>query len=65
MLMWATAKGFFPSILLLRRYIKIVASYCDQSEYLETDLERVTELDTPFDLRLLPTKFPPLSDLRL
>ncbi len=25
MLEWATAKGFFPSILLLRRYLKIVA----------------------------------------
>jgi 5-methylcytosine-specific restriction endonuclease McrA len=65
MLKWATAKGFFPSILLLRRYIKIVARYCDQKGYIDTDLELIPQIDMPFDLLLLPTKFPALSELRL
>ena len=65
MLVWATSKGFFPSILLLRRYIKIVARYCDKHGHMDTELERITEVDTPFDVRLLPTRFPPLPELQL
>jgi len=65
MLAWAACKGFFPSILLLRRYIKIVARYCDQDGCMDTPLDQLTAADTPFDVRLLPTKFPPLSELML
>ena len=65
MLVWATSKGFFPPILLLRRYIKIVARYCDARGYMDTELERFSELDAPFDVRLLPTTFPPLAELTL
>ena len=43
MLVWANSKGFFPSILLLRRYIKIVARYCEENRYMDTDLEQITE----------------------
>lgn len=65
MLVWATSRGFFPSILLLRRYIKIVARYCDQNGHMDTPLDKATYADMPFDIRLLPTKLPPLSELRL
>ena len=65
MLAWATTKGFFPSILLLRRYIKIAAKHCDQNGYLDVNLDKTVELDMPFDLGLLPIKFPPLPELRL
>ena len=65
MLAWATFKGFFPSILLLRRYVKIVARYCEQNGHMETSLKRAMDVGMPFDVRLLPTKFPPLSKLRL
>lgn len=65
MLLWATSKGFFPSILLLRRYLKIVARYCDQHGHMDIDLRLAEEQDTPFDLRLLPTRFPPLPKLKL
>lgn len=65
MLVWATSKGFFPSILLLRRYIKIVARYCDQKGYMSIPLDQLEDGDMPFDVRLLPTKFPPLEELAL
>ena len=65
MLVWANAKGFFPSILLLRRYIKIVARYCEENGYMDTDLDHFTQTNVPFDVRLLPTKFPPLPELKL
>lgn len=65
MLEWATAKGFFPSILLLRRYLKIVARYCEDRDLMETDLGTLSSIDVPFDLLLLPTWFPPLGELTL
>ena len=65
MLVWAASKGFFPPILLLRRYIKIVARHCDDHGYMDTELDRFSELDAPFDVRLLPTTFPPLAELTL
>jgi hypothetical protein len=65
MLVWATSKGFFPSILLLRRYIKIVARFCEENGHMDIDLGQSAEIDTPFDVSLLPTKFPPLAKLKL
>lgn len=65
MLVWAKSKGFFPSILLLRRYIKIVARYCEEMGHMDTNLENFTQVNAPFDVRLLPTKFPPLAELKL
>lgn len=65
LMVWAASKGFFPSILLLRRYIKVVARYCDDNGLMNVRLNRVTELQSPFDLRLLPTEFPPLTELML
>jgi 5-methylcytosine-specific restriction endonuclease McrA len=65
MLAWTASKGFFPSILLLRRYIKIVARYCKKNGVMDEALHRAGELNMPFDVRLLPTKLPPLAELQL
>jgi hypothetical protein len=65
MLDWMRSKGSFPPILLLRRYMKIVAHYCEQNGYMDEELSAVDDLHLPFDLRLLPMELPPLSDLRL
>jgi 5-methylcytosine-specific restriction endonuclease McrA len=65
MLTWATSKGFFPSVLLLRRYLKIVARFCDENGYMDMELAQSREAGMPFDVNLLPTKFPPLAELQL
>ena len=65
MLVWANSKGFFPSILLLRRYIKVVARFCEENGHMDTNLDNFQQLKAPFDVRLLPTKFPPLPELTL
>lgn len=65
MLAWANSKGFFPSVLLLRRYLKIVARFCEENGYMDMDLPHSTVADLPFDVSLLPTKFPPLAELKL
>ena len=65
LLVWAQTKGFFPSILILRRYIKIVARFCEENGHMEAALDEVEDADMPFDVRLLPTKFPSLAELKL
>ena len=63
---WMTAKNRFPPILLLRRYVKIVARYCEEHGHLDADLSRLDDdPGMPFDVRMLPTLFPPLDELRL
>jgi hypothetical protein len=61
MLEWMDARSAFPSILLLRRYLKIVARHCDAEGCMEDELSRAGELGLPFDVMLLPTVFPPLG----
>ncbi len=65
MLFWVSSKGFFPSVLLLRRYLKIVARFCELNGHMDMKLSQSTEANMPFDVRLLPTKFPPLAELKL
>ena len=64
MLEWARSKGFFPSVLLLRRYLKNVTRFCEKRRYMDMELSQITEVDVPFDVHLLPTKFPPLTELK-
>lgn len=65
LLAWSASRGAFPSVLLLRRYLKIVARFCEQHNLADTPLDKITIAEMPFDVRLLPTKFPPLRELRL
>ncbi len=64
MLEWMESKGRFPPVLLLRRYVKIVARYCDEHGCLDHELSESGE-SMPFDVRKLPTRFPPLKELTL
>ena len=64
MLEWMNARNDFPSILLLRRYTKIVARRCDAEGCLGAALTQCRDLGLPFDVSLLPTEFPPLPELR-
>lgn len=65
LLEWFKIKDLFPSLLLLRRYTKLVARYCTERALLETSLSDAIKMDLPFKLELLPYDFPPLSTLVL
>ena len=66
MLEWMTARKMFPPLLLLRRYTKIVARYCEEHGRLDWPLDRLDdETPMPFDVRLLPTRFSPLNELTI
>lgn len=65
MLEWMVAKKTFPAILLLRRYLKLVARYCDEHDLLSITVAEAVRRDLPFDLSLIPHSFPPLATLSL
>ena len=66
MLVWMRAKGRFPPLLLLRRYTKIVAQYCEANGLMDVELDQLDGgPEMPFDVRDLPTKLPPLDELVL
>jgi hypothetical protein len=64
MLEWKAMKGDFPAVLVLRRYLKIVARHCDAEGCMDPQLSRAGDLGLPFEVALLPTVFPPLVELR-
>lgn len=66
LLQWMAAKRQFPPLLLLRRYVKIMARYCEAHELLDLPLDGLDGAPPmPFDVRWLPTSFPPLDRLTL
>ena len=65
LLEWMTKKETFPSVMILRRYLKLVARYCDKHDLLEVAMPEAIRMDLPFDLSLLPHTFPPVSELVL
>ncbi|WP_164102542.1 HNH endonuclease [Candidatus Laterigemmans baculatus] len=65
MLEWMSKKEVFPPVLLLRRYIKLIARHCDTQGLLSRELAVAMQEDLPFDLSLLPYKFPALPTLKL
>ena len=55
----------FPSLLLLRRYLKLVASHCEREDVLGLKID-APQLDRlPFSVDRLPLRYPPLGELRL
>lgn len=65
LLEWCQIKNSFPSILLLRRFMKLVARFCEEHELLETTLPVAMQQGLPFAIELLPHDFPALNSLAL
>ena len=65
MVAWMFSKGRFPPILLLRRYLKLVARYCERHSLMNVPVANVSSYDLPFEVLLLPSEFPQPADLTL
>lgn len=65
LLEWMRERGKFPSILVLRRYLKIVARYCEHEALMEMEVAALRGRNLPFEIACLPYDFPPLPTLRL
>lgn len=55
-LRWLESKSWEPSILFLRRYLKLVMRYCEEEGLLDKPLNEITPKSLPFDLSARPYK---------
>ena len=60
---WLSNRNEFPSILLLRRYLKLAIEMSRERNLLNAQLAKAPEL--PFSLSAIPKIYPPPSQLRL
>lgn len=62
---WYASRGEFPPLLLLRRYLKIVAHYSEHAGVMGYELNHSDLKQLPFTISQLPIKYPSLRELRL
>ena len=62
---WINKEGKKLSILLYRRYLKILITYCREKQIIDESLENVLKLNLPFNLSLISQKIIPISSLKL
>lgn len=62
---WYKERGLFPSIMVLRRYLKLVYYQCIDLGIMEKAIDEVDESSLPFSLSEIPTTFPKCSDMTL
>jgi 5-methylcytosine-specific restriction endonuclease McrA len=53
---WMEDQGKFPSLFLLRRYLKIVINFCDENGLMEEDSSKVDKI--PFSINKIPIEYP-------
>ena len=58
MLEWHSKRNEFPSILILRRYLKLVYNYCDDHSLLDISIEEALTMTLPFNIKLIPVDYP-------
>lgn len=65
MMVWMRARNSFPSLLLLRRYLKLVARHCERLRVMDDPFEDAAPRIAEFDLRALPFEqdFPTLGQM--
>ena len=62
---WYYERGQFPSIMVLRRYLKLVYHQCHDLGLMDKTIAEVDEATLPFCLSGIPTKFPRCSEISL
>lgn len=65
LLVWSAAANRFPSILILRRYLKIVVSELEKNSLMDKSILDNSLSDLPFDIKNLPFTYPPLQELQI
>ncbi len=65
LMQWYFSKGKFPPLLIIRRYLKLIYNYCETNCLLDSDIDGLKNSNLPFDIMLIPTKFPKPDELSL
>lgn len=62
---WHIQKNIFPSILILRRYLKLVYNYCNDKNLLDLTIYEAKSHNLPFRIELIPIDYPTPDKLTL
>lgn len=62
---WYIESGDFPSIMVLRRYLKLVYHQCIEYGILDKNLDEVDDASFCFRLSDIPTSYPKCSEMTL
>ena len=65
MMEWRSCNNSFPPLMILRRYLKLVMSYCIENDLLDCQIDEVKKQNYPFKIEYIPLKYPRPSELLL
>ncbi|MPM39316.1 hypothetical protein SDC9_85949 [bioreactor metagenome] len=60
MLTWLHSQGKFPSLMLLRRYLKLIYFFCQDHGLMDIRMEDAFDMELPFDLKNMAANLVPL-----
>ena len=58
LLEWLHRRNEFPSLLVLRRYLKLVYLYCHEHDILDISIDDALSMALPFNIKLIPVDYP-------
>lgn len=62
---WMNAKNQFPPLMILRRYLKLIIEFCEKENLMDSHIDEIRDQNYPFNIELVPLKFPKPNVLRL
>jgi hypothetical protein len=62
---WMNFRGQFLPLMIIRRYLKLTFNYCNDNRLLDKNIYELKEMELPFKIDLLPTKYPKPNELIL
>jgi hypothetical protein len=62
---WLNEKNQFPSLMILRRYLKLIILFCIKNNLMDKDIDEMRNGNYPFDIESVPTKYPSPKELKL
>ena len=65
MVLWLVEKGGFPAVLVMRRYLKLTARWCETHNVMSARWIDADDDELPFDKRALRVNWPHPENLRL
>jgi hypothetical protein len=59
------SKNQFPPLMTLRRYLKLIIEFCNKENLLDSPIEKLRNQNYPFNIELVPIKFPKPNQLKM
>jgi hypothetical protein len=62
---WLNENNQFPSLMVLRRYLKLIILFCIKNNLMDKDIDKIRNDNYPFDIASVPVKYPSPKELKL